>query len=120
MEKVYWSERSGRRYLVVDYARADGAQMLEILAEAVRVIGAEPEPFPMLGDVTDAAMTTAWLTAIKSASRDVLGPKVSRCAVLGVTGIKATMLRGFNTVGGGLRALPFRDEEQALAYLLQL
>lgn len=119
MERVHWAERSGRRYLVVDYSRADGDQMLEVLADALRVIGAEPGRFPLLTDVTDAAMTTAWLSAIKPASRDVMAPKVTRCAVLGVSGIKATMLRGFNTVGGGLRALPFRDREQALAYLLQ-
>ncbi len=118
MERVYWAEQSGQRYLVVRYNGADGRQMLEILDEALRVMRDETGTFPLLTDVTDATMTTAWLSAIKTASRDVMGPRVTRCAVLGVSGVKSAMLRGFNTVGGGLRALPFPDEDRALRYLL--
>jgi cytochrome c5 len=91
--------------------------MLGVLDEAVTASLAAHEPFALLVDVTGAAMTSEWLMAIKKHSRDVWAPRVSRCAVLGVGGLKAAMLRGFNAVGGGMRAVPVASQERAVAWL---
>lgn len=117
MARVEWLTEAGVRYLSVDYSRLDGPGMLDVLAEALTASRAEPGRYAMLVDVTEATMTSAWLQGIKDPSRELWGRQVSRCAVLGVSGIKAAMLRGFNAVGGGMRALPFRTRADALGWI---
>lgn len=48
----------------------------------------------------------------------MLGPQGAVIALYGLSGMQATMLRGYNAVGGGARAVPFRDRDAALRYLL--
>lgn len=47
------------------------------------------------------------------------GHKISKRAVLGITGIKKILLAGYNKVSGkGVKAIPFDTKEEALEYLV--
>lgn len=118
MTRVAWSEHEGMRYLEVDYSRTDEAALLDVVREGTAAAAAAEPGLKMLVDVTATPFSTAFLREVKIASVQVLGPQRAVIALYGLSGMQATMLRGYNAVGGGARAVPFTDRASALRYLL--
>lgn len=116
MAGVCWREADGLRYLHVDYRGADATRMLEVARESVPELEAAPAGACVLVDVTDAPIRREWLGLVKKVNHDVMGPRRMRCAVLGVSGVKAAMLRGFNAASD-VKTLPFPSQTAALAWL---
>ena len=117
MAVVEWREHEGMPYLMCDYSGTDEAALLEIMQVGTAAAAAAEPGLAMLVDVTDTPFSTRFLREVKVASAQVLGPQRAVIAIFGLSGMQATMLRGFNTVGGGAKAVPFRDEASALRWL---
>jgi hypothetical protein len=115
---VEWREHAGLRYLHVDYRGVTGEDQLTQLASSDREILRYGRPgLRILTDVRGAAPAPGWLLAVKRSSAQVTGPLEVVQAVVGVDGVRAAMLRGYNAVGRGAKAWPFASIPEALEFL---
>jgi hypothetical protein len=115
---VEWREHAGLRYLHVDYRDVTGADQLTQLAASDAQILQHGRPgLRILTDVRGAAPAPGWLLAVKRSSAEVTGPLDVVQAVVGIDGLRAAMLRGYNAVGRGAKAWPFSTVEDALEFL---
>lgn len=72
----------------------------------------------MLADFRDTYANSEMMAYMKSDETRKAAARVSKTAVLGVSGIKAVLLNAYNIVTGG-GAKPFDDEVKAKDYLVQ-
>lgn len=117
MAGVEWREHAGQPYLDVDYRGCAAQDMLAVARTSVTELEAAPEGSLLLVDVTDAPVDRDWLYYSRGANNAVIGPKRIRTAVVGVTGVKAAMFRGF-LAASSVKARPFPTREKALAWLV--
>lgn len=117
MAGVAWREHAGQPYLDVDYRGCDGPDMLTVARASVDDLERAPECSLVLVDITDATVDRDWLYYVRGANNAVMGPKRLRTAVVGVTGVKAAMFRGF-LAASSVKARPFPTREKALAWLV--
>ena len=114
-----WQEHNGVRYLVLDYRGLDDEQATALLLESVEVIKARSRR-----GCWSWFTATARLPSVEHArlamelGRTVYRPLRTRMAILGLPAVAVMGLRTFNAVAGGNRAALFRDEEQALRFLV--
>lgn len=113
-----WQERSGVRYLVLDYRGLDDAQAQALLLESVEVIRAEPPGVRVLVHNDARLPSVEHARLAMDLGRTVYRPLRTKMAILGLPPVAVMGLRTFNAVAGGNRAAPFRDEEQAMRFLL--
>jgi hypothetical protein len=117
MASVEWREYEGMPYLYCDYSGTDEAGLLEVLHLSAAAAAAAEPGLAVLVNVTDTPFSTRYLREVKVASAQVLGPQRAVITVFGLSGMQSTMLRGYNAVGGGAKAVPFRDEASSLRWL---
>ena len=116
MAGVTWREHAAQPYLDVDYRGCTVDDMLVVARASVAELEQAPECSLVLVDITDAPVDRDWLYYVRGANHAVMGPKRLRTAVVGITGVKAAMFRGF-LAASSTKARPFPDREKALAWL---
>lgn len=105
------------RYLHLDYTLVAPDQYLDLLAQAVRMVQAEPPGALMLIEVTGAPTDSAFLSAVKRANHDVFGPLRTRKVYLGADGHRRSIIRGLTLVAPTVRGQVFSTRAVALAAL---
>lgn len=114
-----WRERDGVRFLAVDYRGTDDAQELALLLEISDILRGEPVGTPVLV-YNDARLPTVEYARIAmEIGRTVFKPRQTRMAILGLPSAAVMGLRTFAAVTGGRRTAAFRDEEEAVGFLVQ-
>lgn len=117
--ELHWTEHNGKKILLNDYT---GIKMeKEMIAQVEKSIplvqqlekGAE---LRMLVDLTGCFVTPGFLEAAKKAEREVLEQYKVKRAVLGITGPKVVLLKGYNLFAKQ-KLEPFNSRQEALAYL---
>lgn len=115
---LHWFEHDGTRILVNDFRNMSEEEAMDQLDEEIRILEEEPEKVRMLVDVTGAPIMTRFLAKARS-----LAPRIEvrlvKQAILGITGVKAFLLSGFNLFSPGVPLKPFESETSAKAYLLK-
>jgi hypothetical protein len=94
MERVYFTEYKGKKFLYIDMSKCSAEEMLAVIANAGEIIGNQPEKSVFsLTDVTDA-----WFDPdVTDAMKEFLfgnKPYVVAAAVVGVTGSKIMKILG--------------------------
>lgn len=117
MPGVTWREHEGQPYLDVDYRGCAAGEMLAVARTSVAELEQVPEGTLLLVDITDAPADRDWLYYVRGANNAVMGPKRIRTGVVGVTGVKAAMFRGF-LAASSVKARPFPTRDKALAWLV--
>ena len=117
MTGVAWREHDGQPYLDVDYRGCAPGEMLDVARASVVELEQVPEGTLLLVDVTNAPVDRDWLYYVRGTNNAIMGPKRIRTAVVGVTGVKAAMFRGF-LAASSVKARPFPTREKALAWLV--
>ncbi len=117
MERVYFTERNGRRILVQDLT--DSKSVEESIATFDRteaLIRQEPpQSVRLLTNVTNAHYTTEAVDRLKRFSRDVT-PWIHVSATVGISGIKRIIVQSLNRLTG--RQIKICDTaDQALDWL---
>lgn len=115
---VEWREEDGLTFLFVDYRNQTVEENFATLAEQLRVVVTSPPGQRLLIQVDpDHRPDSRFLADVKHAMRDVMAPRGTRVAFIGITGIGLAVVRGLNLVGGGMGAPAFPTREKAMAYL---
>ena len=112
-----WREDTGMRYLHLDYGRVPPGQYLDLLAQSVRMVQAEPPGALMLIEVTAVPTDSAFLSAVKRANHDVFGPLGTRKVYLGADGLRRSIIRGLTLVAPAVQGQVFTTRDSALAAL---
>ena len=112
-----WINREDKRILYTDFRDCDSeAEMEEVFEKAVQIVLASPEPVLTLNNFEGVAVSGSFVRKMRIRGRDYQH-KVKAKAVLGVTGIKKTLLNTYSVLTG-IDARAFATEAEAIAYLV--
>ncbi len=114
--RVEWITHKGKKILFIDYSNVKSqAEMISILNESLEIVRATPGKILSLTDGTDAAAGPEFMKQAKEGGKAV-AHKAEKSAILGITGLKSILLKGYNLFSGD-RMKPFPTKEEALEYL---
>lgn len=112
-----WLTHQGRRVLYTDFRDCGSeAQMVEVFEKAVQLVLASPEPVLTMNNFDGVVVSAAFLRTVRARGAEYKH-NVRAKAVLGVTGIKKTLINTYSILTG-IDARAFATEAQALAYLV--
>lgn len=114
-----WRAENGLRFLALDFRGGlTKDEMLDLLQQQVaEVEGAGHGARVLILVDPDERPESEFLDAVKHAYRERMDPAGAKVAFVGISGVGRSVLRGLQLMAGGLGALAFSDEKQALAYL---
>lgn len=112
-----WITREGKRIIYTDFRDcASEAEMVAIFDKAVEMVMASPEPVLTMNNFEGVNVSSAFLSRLRT--RGVAYQhKVKAKAVLGVTGIKRTLINTYSVLTG-IDSRAFATEAEAIAYLV--
>src|SRR5688572_30539603 len=97
--EVKWIEHKGRKILIIDYSGIKmEREMIAHLNSAVPLLSAltPGENVYIISDLTGCYATPGFIDAGKKLEKEVLAQFKLKWAILGITGPKVILLRGFN------------------------
>ena len=114
--KVEWITHKGKKILFSDYSNVKSQEeMHTIMNESLKIVNETPGKVSSLVDMTNASVGPDFMKAAKEEGKKFLH-KRDKSALLGITGLKAMLLKGYNLFSGD-SAKPFGTKEEALDYL---
>jgi hypothetical protein len=117
--EVKWIERKEKKILLIDYTGIImEKQLISHLQSALVLIEEVPkgENLYILTDLTGCFATPGFLEASKKVEKEVLTQYKLKWAIMGISGPKVILLRGFNLLAK-TKLEPFDSREAALNYL---
>jgi hypothetical protein len=117
MDRIQKIKYKGKEIIYVNYGGLREPAMIETLNQVEQIILSDNKPHLQLINISDAFATPGYMAAAK-----IFGKKTqsltSKSAIVGITGVKALLLRSYNLVSGG-KLKAFGTEEEAKEYLVQ-
>jgi hypothetical protein len=117
--EIQWLEHKGKRILIIDYTgiRMEKDMITHLNKVVPQLNGlTKGDNLYMLSDLTGCYATPGFINAAKSLEKEVFSQYKLKWAILGITGPKVILLKGFNLVSK-IKLEPFHTREEALAYL---
>jgi hypothetical protein len=112
-----WVSCEGKRILYTDFRECDTeAEMEEEFEKAVQIVLASPEPVLTMNNFEGVTVSGSFVRKLRARGGDYQH-NVKAKAVLGVTGIKKTLLNTYSVLTG-IDARAFATEAEAIAYLV--
>lgn len=112
-----WVTHQGKRVIYTDFRDCRSESEMEAVFEkAVQMVLAEPEPVLTLNNFEGVVVSSAFLQKLKTRGTEY-NHKVRAKAVLGVTGVKKTLINTYSILAG-IDARAFATEAEALSYLV--
>ena len=117
MERIQRLQHKGKEILYIDYGGLKEPEMIILIKEVENVILSDNKPHLQLVNMTNAFATSGYMIAAKEFGKNTQH-LTHKSAILGVTGVKALLLKSYNLVSGvNLRA--FKTIEEAKDYLVE-
>ena len=111
-----WITHGGKRILYTDFRDCKTeTEMAALFEKAVQTVLASPEPVLTMNNFDGVAVSSEFMRKLKKRGADYKH-NVRAKAVLGVTGIKKTLINTYSVLTG-IDARAFDTEAEALAYL---
>jgi hypothetical protein len=112
-----WITHEGKRIIYTDFRDCSSVAEMEVVFEkAIEMVLAEPGPVLTLNNFDGVSVPTAFLHKLRARGA-VYSHKVKAKAVLGVTGVKKTLINTYSILTG-IDARAFDTEAEAIAYLV--
>jgi hypothetical protein len=111
-----WIDHQGTRILLNDFRGLPEPEAIAQLEEEVKLLESQPDKVRMLVDVRDAPIMRGFLARATSLAPRIEA-RLTKQAILGVTGVKGMLLSAFNLVSKGVPLRPFGSEADAKRYL---
>lgn len=117
--RVEWIEHKGAKVLFADYSEIkDQNELLKLLGEFHKIIEKSQTKVFTLSDVTNASVGPDFMGEVKRLGI-VHADKRNKSAILGVTGLKGLLLKGYNaSTKSENPTAHFESKEEALDYLI--
>ena len=113
---VTWITHQDKKILYADYRGLRGESILENLELEIKMVLEAPTEVLVLSNVVDAPGSPEFMERARAAHK-IIGPKMTKHAIVGVTGLKEVLLSGYNRLtGAGMT--PFATEADALKWLV--
>lgn len=114
--RVEWISHKGKKILFINYSEIKSqGEMLEVLNESLKIIREASGTILALSDMTNASVGPDFMKEAKEKGKELAG-KAEKTAILGITGLKSMLLKGYNLFTGETMK-PFSTREEALDYL---
>ncbi|CAA6807840.1 MAG: Unknown protein [uncultured Aureispira sp.] len=117
MNRVYKIQYKGKEILYINYKGLTENQMIDTLNKAEQIILNDNKPHLQLSNIVDAFATPGYMAAAKKFGKNT-EHLTSKSAIVGITGVKALLLRSYNFVSGD-KLKAFNTEEEAKEYLVK-
>lgn len=118
MNRVQKIQYKGKEILYINYQGIVGEdKMIETLHEAEDVILSDNKPHLQLSNISDAFATPGYMIAAKKFGKKTQS-LTTKSAIIGITGVKALLLKSYNLVSGD-KLKAFNTLEEAKEYLVQ-
>ena len=115
--KVQKIKYKGKEIVYVHYVNLKEAQMIETLNQVEDIILSDNKPHLQLVNISDAFATPRFMAAAKTFGKKT-HHLTEKSAIVGISGVKALLLRSYNAVSGK-KLKAFETEEEAKEYLIQ-
>jgi hypothetical protein len=118
MARLRWLEHRGRRILYSDYSGIhDGSQgIAQLDAERAEVV-AQSDRVLLLANFSDSTPRPDFIKAAQKYGVEVRKTRVARTAIVGVSGLKGLVVKGYLAVTGEATVKMFGSEPEALDWL---
>ena len=118
--RMEWKNCQGKKYLWVDYrGLKTEADMIQLLEQYTEIVVSTPGKVMALADFTDTAVGSGYMNRVKTLGKEVYTAKVQKTALVGITGLKTILLKGYLAFTGDKNTRPFGTEAEALAWLAE-
>jgi len=115
--KVQWITHKGKKILFSDYSNVKSqTEMISILDEYLKQIRSSSGKVLVFSDVSDAATGPDFMKKAKEEGKSLI-ERTDKSAIMGITGLKGMLLKGYNLFSGD-KMKPFSTKEEALDYLV--
>lgn len=115
--RVEWISYKGKKILCMDFSGVTSQdEMVEILRAGGEEIKKSPGKVLNFVDMTNASAGPDFMKASKAQGKELLH-KAGKTAIIGITGLKSMLLKGYNLFSGD-SINPFSTREDALDYLV--
>lgn len=117
--EVTWLEHNKKKVLLVDYTGIKMEKdMINHLHSVVPFFSEleKDKTVLMLTDLSGCFATPGFMEAARKIEKEVLSKHQIKQAILGITGAKEILLKGFNLISKN-KLTPFHDKTEALDYL---
>ena len=109
----------GKKIIFTDYTSCKTTEeLISKMRESERFTLAQPGEVLSMVDVTGTSLNAEFMKEVKAMAKRSLNGRISKGALLGVTGLKKALLLGFNVVTT-IKFIPFETKEEALDYLAE-
>ncbi len=119
---VQWKEHQGKTYLSIDYRGCSTQQdMIDTFEQQVtemRAVSAAGGRTLVLSNFEGTKVGSELLDRIKQAGKERGQQSLGKNAILGISGLKNILLKGFIAYTGLHNVKPFDDEAAALDWLV--
>lgn len=113
-----WVEHQGTRILVVRYGGCLSDQaMLDVLAEQVRIVRAQPERVRVVHDYTGAHLNQGFLDASTKLSKERREISIEKAAMVGLTGFQKAIVTSYRVTTGDTNSRAFGTLAEALDWV---
>jgi hypothetical protein len=117
MQRIGWLKYKDKKILFCDYSGAALHQLLELFDKFNKVVLKLNSTILFLADFSDTKVDKTILQRLKDAESRMVAKKFDKAAVVGIVGLKKTILNFYNAVtDGNVKAFP--DKKQALEWLV--
>jgi len=116
--EIKWIEHNKKKVLLVDYTGIKmEKEMISLLNSAPPFLAeVENQNILILTDLTGCYTTSGFMDAARKMEKEVLSKYQIKQAILGITGAKEILLKGFNLLSKN-KLTPFHDKTEALNFL---
>ena len=117
---IKWIDHRGKKVLYIDYRdRKTQPEMLQLLEDQANWMKISPAGIFVLSNVPGTTISSEFMNKSRQFGKDVFMHKTKKSAVVGITGIKAVFMQGYQIFTGAQKSRSFQTEGEALDWLVQ-
>jgi hypothetical protein len=117
--EVKWIDHGGKRILYVDFQEAKTEEdMLNAIYSEVDILKKEKDKQLLLVNIRNVFMTEKANKELRRLSKEVIGPKTTKTALVGITGVKKVIFNAIVKLSGENGRM-FDTEEDAKKWLAE-
>jgi hypothetical protein len=115
-----WITHKGIKILYQDYRGESETQMLDTLSAVEKMLRESPKKVPILSNVLNCSISPTFMDRSKVLGDTVFKEKVSKGALLGITGLKQILYNAYSVIANknGTPLKICKNEAEALDWLV--
>jgi len=118
MQRIMWLKYKGKKVLFADYSGAPVREILEVFDKFNKFVAGLNEKILVLTDFNNIKIDKIIIQRLKDADSKMSAKKFKKAAVLGIEGVKKTLLNFYNAATGS-KVKACTNKQEALDWLVK-